>query len=845
MSAEIVDLADLTTARLIGREDELEQIVDLLIDDADPGSDLLTLCGAAGIGKTSAAIEAADRLETSGRATAFVRLESAVTTSDLLLAVAAAVALPAGEEGSLLDRLADLGTTQRWVVLDNCEHLRGHPHPVAVLRQACPGFRLLATSIRPLRIAGERTITLSPLALPAAEAASQEIRASPAVQLYLQRAVESSAAFTPTVAQLPDIAAVCRQVDGLPLGIELLAARVTTMPPASAQHYLQAHPAIGLEQPRTAPAVSHRHRSLHAALEWTHALVPADAATLLRRMAVFTGPVGLEQLGVLHTWGGGETSGQRDSELLDLVADLVDVRLVEPRAIHHEPTFALLPLVRDFALAQLDAHGERDLVEERRVDACLALTRSRKRDLDLGSDSDAMIELSARETDLRQVLERLVAADDVERGLELGCGITPLVFRRGYDGFVANALQRLLAQHDRGRPRAAVPEALVVEARLRLAQIHLLTERPADLDPVRSLLREAAAQAADLTDVDVRLLAHALTIRTLPITADFAGAADAVVRGLALAEEEGDDRMVARFSGWAGMVRNRLGDAEGATACARRSLDAALASDDAPALIIVWLCLQGIPDDLARPMLARLPALPDLLATARRIHDRRSESLLLRTAAAAAVVHGDPVTAARLAADCLRVGGRSLQSDALNSMTAVIVEVAAARGDHETAVRLDGTLADHRDLLVGSAPQAWIERYDATVAEARAALDEQTAARAFEDGRATPLAARPAIVRDYADLVARSDTDGADTGRVGAAVPAVPGAQESPLERLTPREQQVLQRIATGATNKQIAEQLGMTAKTVMHHSGAIYRKLGVRGRAEATAWAFRAGQVD
>ncbi len=337
----------------------------------------------------------------------------------------------------------------------------------------------------------------------------------------------------------------------------------------------------------------------------------------------------------------------------------------------------------------------------------------------------------------------------------------------------------------------------------------------------------------------MRLLAHALMIRTLPVTGDFAGAAEAVVHGLALAEEQGDDRMVARFSGWAGMVRNRLGDAQGATACARRSLDAALASDDAPALIIVWLCLQGVPDDLARPMLARLPGLPELLGVARRIHDRRSESLLLRTAAAAAVMHGDATTAARLAADCLRVGGRSLQSDALNSMTAVIVEVAAARGDHATAVRLDGTLADHRELLVGSAPQAWMERYDATVARSRAALGEPAATHAFDDGRTTPLAARPDIVRDYADLVARADSVPAPVTPPPAAAP------ELPLDRLTPREHQVLQRIATGATNKQIAEQLGMTAKTVMHHSGAIYRKLGVRGRAEATAWAYRAGQMD
>ncbi|WP_181407532.1 ATP-binding protein [Nocardioides sambongensis] len=414
MSAEVDDLATPVAGRLVGRDEEIDQVLGLLLADDCP--DLLTLCGAAGIGKTSTAIEVADRLETSGRATAFVRLESAVSTSDLLLAVAAAVSLPAGEEGTLLDRLTDVGGEERWVVLDNCEHLRGRPHPVAVLRQACPGFRLLATSIRPLRVTGERALDLPPLPLPPPDASAEEMHASPAVQLYLQRAAESSASFDPAQTRLADVAAVCRQVDGLPLGIELLAARVTTMPPATAHHYLQAHPAIGLEQPRRAPAVSTRHQSLHAALEWTHALVPDDASTLLRRMAVFSGPVGLEQLGVLHTWDGDETDGQRDSELLDLVADLVDVRLVEPRTVHHEPTFALLPLVRDFALAQLDAHGEREMAEERRAEACLALVRARKRDLDLGSDSDAMVELGARETDLRQVLDRLVAADDLARG---------------------------------------------------------------------------------------------------------------------------------------------------------------------------------------------------------------------------------------------------------------------------------------------------------------------------------------------------------------------------------------------------------------------------------------------
>lgn len=827
MSAGLDESSDRATG-LIGRETDIAKIRDL----ARPGGPaLVTLSGQPGVGKTAVAVEMAALLGATEHRTVLVRLSAAASTAELLLVVAAHIDIPDGD-GTLLDRLGDVRDVPDWLILDNCEHLAGSPHPIAVLQQAWPQVRILTTSARPLRLPGEHVVWVEPLALPPADPDSEEIRTSPAVRLYLRRAAESSPGFSAEQVPLREIAELCHRVAGLPLGIELIAARVATMPPGSAARLLWSQSLIGLEQPRVREPVAARHQSLRSALRWSYDLVTADAARLLRRMSLFTGPITVSRLLAWQTTGVQDPHdiGRQESELLDQLAELVDVRLVRTRPAGGHAVFELLPLVRAFALEQLELQGETASARAQRRTAILELVESQKDALLRAADPYPMEELGQCEPDLREVLEECVATGSVADGLRLATGLALMIFQRGYDGFVADTLERLLQQ---GSDDA--PEALRIEAMLAHAQIRLLTERRAALARDQEHLVEATARAFAADDQRLHLLAHALVIRTLPATQDMAGAARSSVLGLTLAASLGDQMWLARFSGWATMAATMHDDTDRAVALAGRGVDAVAVCQDRVASGILWLALQSLPAAGARPLLARLPRLEDLIAAARAARDRRGESLLLRVAAGAACVRGDLAATARYAQGCLRVGRSALHADASITIAAALTAVAAGRGDAVSAARFLGMMDHGQVVFAAGTPPAWMASHQATTERVRAALGAGFDA-AFQVGVEDPLAEQASILLAYADRVVAESVPDPDPDPI-----RIP-AQRTPL---TPRERDVLIAMATGATNKQISTELGVSPKTVMHHSVSIYRKLGVRSRAEATAWAYKSGLLS
>lgn len=817
---------------LLGREAESARILGLLT--GRPRSRLVTLCGPSGVGKTALALESASRLEALGHRVVVVRLANTVKTRDLLLAVASEVGLPLGS-GPLLDRIAAIGTDERILVVDNCEHLSGDPHPLAVLQDAWPGVRLLTTSVRALKTPGEELIVVDPLELPALDGDPQAVREAPSVQLYLRRAAETASGFDPAAASLDDVARLCHQVGGLPLGIELLAARVATMPPESAGSVLRSGRLIGLEQPRAGAPVSERHQSLRAALRWTYELITPDAAALLRRMSVFSAPMTLERL---LTWEapGAEAPGpvgSRESTVLDQIAELVDVQLVRQRRVHGHPTFELLPLVREFAREELDRQDESAAARRWRRSVMLEFAESRKAALSLSAHRTPMSEITVCETDLRQVLDEYVEEGDLAAGMRLATVLAIVAFQRAYDGFVADALERMIAAAE-SHPR--VPEPLLVEAMLSHAQIRILIERRVDLERDVAWFTDATRRALASDEPQLQLFAHALIIRSLHITRDVSGAAASSAQGLALAHSLGDERWIARFSGWVAMAYTMRSDLDQAIRVARRGVDAVAASDDRVATVTLWMALQNLPAGAARPLLARLPGLDELLAGARAVGDRRSESLLLRVAAGAASLRGDLAGAARHVQGCLRIGGPALATDALTSMAAVLAQVAVGRGHHVSAARFLGMLEHQEQILVSGTPPTWMVSHRRTIARVRSALGAGFDA-AYRVGAEDPLADRPRILLAYAEQAATDSTSHADEP-AEIVIPA-------PRRALTPREHDVLAALATGATNRQISTQLGVSPKTVMHHSVSIYRKLGVHSRAEATAWAYKSGLLS
>jgi predicted ATPase/DNA-binding SARP family transcriptional activator len=271
---------------------------------------------------------------------------------------AALIAPRVGRVGRLGEELRDdaalvaaIGERPLVLVLDNCEHvIEGVAALVEAVLRGCPRVRVLCTSREPLRIRGERAWLVPPLSLPGALLGSpQELETSEAVRLFVERAQEVAPEFRLTGANGAAVAEICHRLDGIPLAIELAAARVTVLPPEQLRTRLDdAFRVLGTGRRGTVP----RHRTLRAAIDWSYDLLDPAAATLLRRLAVFRGGFTLDAIEAVCTCN--EIDG---AAILDLMASLVDRSLVTVRELHGVARYALLETVRQYAAQRLEESG--------------------------------------------------------------------------------------------------------------------------------------------------------------------------------------------------------------------------------------------------------------------------------------------------------------------------------------------------------------------------------------------------------------------------------------------------------------------------------------------------------
>jgi predicted ATPase/DNA-binding XRE family transcriptional regulator len=337
---------------------------------------LLTLTGPAGVGKTRLAVQAA--ADYAARypddQVVFVPLAPLRDATLIPAAIAQAVGIPDPGGGSSLDDVASVLQDQRLLlVLDNFEHLLGGAHLVVDLLVRFPGVRVLATSRRMLRVHGEQTFLVQPLHVPLALQATPETAAAwPALVLFVQRARAAQPAFELTSENVGTIQAICQRLDGLPLALELAAARLAVLTPAALLTRLQQRIPVLTRGPRDAPT---RQRALRDAIAWSHDLLAEDEQRLFRRLSVFAGGWTLaaaEQVCVLRPdQANAQAERNRDAQsVLKSLAVLVEHSLVQSMddAVA-EPRFAMLETIREFALDQLEASGEAHCVRERHAAA--------------------------------------------------------------------------------------------------------------------------------------------------------------------------------------------------------------------------------------------------------------------------------------------------------------------------------------------------------------------------------------------------------------------------------------------------------------------------------------------
>lgn len=342
----------------IGREREVEAVRARLLD---PETRLLTLTGPGGVGKTRLALQAAAAARPAfADGVAFVTL-AALSDPDLVLPTIAR-AVGVGDEAGrpLADTLAAVLRGKRLLlVLDNCEQVLPAADAVQVLLLAAPGVKALATSRAALRVRGERLHPVEPLAvprppLPPLEALSQY----DAVALFIARAQDADPGFAVTNATAPAVAEICARLDGLPLAIELTAARVRLLAPEALLARLSSRLKVATGGARDLPE---RQRTLRAAINWSHELLDPGERMLLRRLAVFTGGRTLEAVEAVCN-----ANGDLPREALDGVESLVDKSLLrreDGAGAEGEPRLVMLETVHEYARERLEASGERATTE--------------------------------------------------------------------------------------------------------------------------------------------------------------------------------------------------------------------------------------------------------------------------------------------------------------------------------------------------------------------------------------------------------------------------------------------------------------------------------------------------
>jgi predicted ATPase/transcriptional regulator with XRE-family HTH domain len=355
----------LSLTSFVGRERELNEIATLA-----RGHRLVTLTGTGGVGKTQTALQVATALCVGGDVW-FVGLSPLSDPSLVSAAIASTLHVQEVPNRSPLETLLEyLKSRTLLLLLDNCEHVVTQAATVAhTLLAACPRIRILATSREPLRAGGEQTYRLPSLSTPSREAAARlratDAAAYGAIELFRDRARAIDHRFTLTDENTPSVAELCRRLDGIPLAIELAAARVNSLSiTALAEKLEDRFRVLAGGERRALP----RQQTMRATIDWSYDLLSAPEQGLFDRLSIFANGCTLDSA---TTVCGDE--GSTDLDVLDMLSSLVDKSMVATDFEGGEPRFRLLESFRQYAREKLAASGEQQAVAQRHARACLEL----------------------------------------------------------------------------------------------------------------------------------------------------------------------------------------------------------------------------------------------------------------------------------------------------------------------------------------------------------------------------------------------------------------------------------------------------------------------------------------
>jgi len=401
------------TDTFIGRDQDVARVAELL-----EGQRLVVVTGPSGMGKTRLAREVGGQIG-SRYPDGVHFVELAATREPRLVPKAVADALRIWEQPRqpVTDTLvSQLYRRHLLVILDNCEQIIAECASLAdTLLQNCPGLSILATSQVPLTIGGEALWSLAPLAVPDAGAALDVVETSAAVSLFTLRAAAASGKFSLTPRVVPVVAEICRRLDGIPLAIELAAARIAVLTPQEILARLDDRFALLTGGSR---AVLARHQTLQASFDWSHDLLSPQEEVLFRRLSVFAGGFSLQSIETVCSETGQEI------DVLGPLTGLVAKSLVVATTSDMEARYRLLETIQVYAAERLERSGEGDNVRRRHAEWCMAFAETAEAAL-TGRDQVSCLERIEQEHhNLRVGLRWTIGEQDAERALRLAGALT-------------------------------------------------------------------------------------------------------------------------------------------------------------------------------------------------------------------------------------------------------------------------------------------------------------------------------------------------------------------------------------------------------------------------------------
>lgn len=422
------------STRLIGRGSELREIRDLLREQR-----LVSLTGPPGSGKTRLALEIGRvTLGTFPDGVWFAALAPIQDPDLVSTAVAESLGLKEEAGVPMMDVVGRyLAQRDLLLIMDNFEHVLDAATSVAGWLETAPRLRVLATSRAPLHLSGEYEVVVPPLMVPS-NPDDPEAWNTEAVQLFNERARAVAPDFQPDARTLPDIARICRRLDGLPLALELAAARAKALPAAAIRRRLEQSLELLKQSNRDAPA---RHRSLHAAVSWSHSLLSPAEQAALRRLSVFRGGWDLEAADAVTL-----DSTELGVDPLELMTSLLDESLIRRQLdVRTEPRYDMLETLREYGRERLLEAGEAEDTDERHARWFLELAERLAPSL-TGRDQRASLDRLERESDnLRAALRWAIDRRAVELGMRLAAALWRFWQMRGHIGEGRQLLAELMA----------------------------------------------------------------------------------------------------------------------------------------------------------------------------------------------------------------------------------------------------------------------------------------------------------------------------------------------------------------------------------------------------------------